>query len=72
MAGKVRTISADFLEDGSGKKFFVFTGNSTAEKPVNARIAMGSIFMENDTGITYRFDEDANEWIVPGGGSDGD
>ena len=72
MAGKVRTISADFLGDGSGKKFYVFAGNSTADKPVNDRIAMGSIFMEIDTGVTYNFDEDENTWIVPGGGSDGD
>lgn len=69
---KVRVISSEFLEDGSGKKFFVYAGNSTAEKPVNDLIAMGSIFMENDTGVTYKFNEDAGEWIVPGGGSDGD
>lgn len=68
---KVRVISSEFLEDGSGKKFFVYAGNSTAEKPVNDLIAMGSIFMENDTGVTYKFDEDAGEWIVPGGGSNG-
>ena len=68
---KVRVISQEFLEDGSGKKLFVYAGNSTAEKPVNDLIAMGSIFMENDTGVTYKFDEDAGEWIVSGGGSNG-
>jgi hypothetical protein len=68
---KVRVISSEFLEDGSGKKFFVYAGNSTAEKPVNDLIAMGSIFMENDTGVTYKFDEDAGEWTVPGGGNNG-
>ena len=68
---KVRVISHEFLEDGSGKTFFVYAGNSTAEKPVNNQIAMGSIFMENDTGVSYKFDEDAGGWIVPGGGSNG-
>ena len=71
MAGKVRTISADFLEDGSGKKFYVFTGKSTAEKPVNDTIAMGSMFLEIDTDKTYKFDEDDQEWIVPGGDDNG-
>ena len=71
MAGKVRTISAEFLEDGSGKKFFVFTGNSTAEKPVNDSIAMGSIFMEVDTGISWNYDEDEGTWINPGGDNNG-
>ena len=71
MAGTVRTIRADFLRDESKRKFYVFAGKSSAEKPVNDEIAMGSIFMEIDTGVTYNFDEDENTWIVPGGDSNG-
>lgn len=72
MSSKVRTISAEFLEDGSGKKLFVFAGKSTAEKPVNDLIAMGSVFMEVDTGISYSYDEEDGSWTAPGGGSNGD
>ena len=71
MAGKVRIISADWLEDGSNKKFCVFAGKSTAEKPTDDYIAMGSIFMEVDTGISWNYDEDEGTWINPGGDNNG-
>ena len=71
MAGKVRTISSEFIPDGSKKKFYVFSGKSSAEKPVNDEIAMGSMFIEVDTGVTWNFDEDENTWIVPGGDNNG-
>lgn len=65
---KTRTINAEFLQDGSGKKYFEFYGKSTYEKPVHGRIATGSYFFEVDTSDVYFYDEETSAWIKAGGG----
>lgn len=64
--GKIRTISAVFLNDGSGKTHFEFAGPSSETKPVGAQIATGSWFHEVDTTKVYSYIEDADageEWV---------
>ena len=63
---KARVIVANFLNDGSGKKYYEFAGTSTVEKPVNATICTGSWFHEVDTKKVYSYNEDAvagEEWV---------
>lgn len=52
------------------------TGLSTDEKPVNivenTHITNGSMFEEIDTGIVYKYNEDAKEWVEqPAAGTSG-
>lgn len=63
---KIRPIKAEFLQDGSGKKYFEYAGPSTAAKPVNDLICTGSLFHEVDTTKIYAYNEDADsgeEWV---------
>lgn len=63
----MRTIAAEFLNDGSKKKMMVFSGLSTDEKPVKENYATGSLFIEWDTGNTYFYSEDSQTWAKVGG-----
>lgn len=61
-----RTIKAEFLEDGSRKKYCVFAGTSDEEKPVSDKICTGSLFHEVDTTTVYAYNENAasgSEWV---------
>ena len=63
---KARVIKAEFLHDGSGKKYMEYAGISSIEKPVNDLIATGSLFHEVDTKKVYAYNEDADsgsEWV---------
>ena len=62
-----RVISAEFLNDGSGKKQMIFSGESTQEKPVKDFFATGSLFLEWDTGDTYYYSEESGAWAKVGG-----
>ena len=59
---KMRVLSAEFLSDGSKKKYFEYAGLSSEEKAVNGLIATGSLFLEVDTGDIYAYDEDNSQW----------
>ena len=62
----MRTLKAEFLNDGSKKKYFVFAGTSSDTKPVNDLISSGSWFHETDTKKVYAYNEDAaagEEWV---------
>ena len=63
----MRTISAEFLNDGSKKKMMVFSGVSTDDKPVLDIYATGSLFIEWDTGDTYYYSEETGTWAKVGG-----
>ena len=68
----MRTLKAEFLTDGSNKKYVEIAGTSTETKPVNDLIATGSLCLEVDTGDVYAFNESASEWnkiAALGGGS---
>ena len=58
---KPRVISSEFLQDGSGKKFVVFMGKSSLERPVSDLYAQGSVWIDTDTGKRYLYDEE-NGW----------
>lgn len=62
----MRTLMANFLNDGSKKKYFEYAGTSTESKPVNDMICTGSLFHEVDTKKIYAYNEDASsgeEWV---------
>lgn len=40
-----------------------FHGLSTDTKPLGSSIGNGSTFYEIDTGDTYRFDKENNQWL---------
>lgn len=70
MAGEavshVRLI--DFEEITPGQIFRAYAGKSTDEKPGDDETATqrtGNIFIEIDTGLTYFYDEEAEDWILP-------
>lgn len=58
-----RIINSRFLNDGSGKKYYEFSGISTDEKPSMSNIATGSLFHEVDTTKIRAYDEESGEWI---------
>lgn len=60
---RARVIKAEFLNDGSGKKYFELAGNSNLVKPSSALIATGSLFHEVDTKKIYAYDEYTSEWV---------
>lgn len=64
---KPRLVSAEFLNDGSGKKLVDYNGLSTHEKPESDLYAFGSTFFEVDTGDVYFWDEDNSTWTKAGG-----
>ena len=45
----------------SGKKYYEFSGPSTAEKPTEG-VATGSLFHEVDTTKVYAYDESTETW----------
>lgn len=62
----MRTLKAEFLNDGSKKKYFRFAGTSSEEKPVSSLIATGSLFHEVDTTKVYAYNESASsgeKWV---------
>lgn len=71
MAGEtvshVRLI--DFEEITPGQIFRAYAGKSTDEKPGDddqATQRTGNVFIEIDTGLTYFYDEEEEDWILPG------
>ena len=42
-----------------------FVGTSLEEKPYEDSYATGSEFFEIDTGVTYYFDNEQNDWVAP-------
>ena len=71
MAGEtvshVRLI--DFEEITPGQIFRAYAGKSTDEKPGDddqATQRAGNVFIEIDTGLTYFYDEEEEDWILPG------
>ena len=67
-----RLIAAYFLQDGSGKKYYEWTGDSSMSKPVLANAAQGSLFHEVDTATLYAWDEGTQNWYkqIELGGAD--
>ena len=70
MAGEavshVRLI--DFEEITPGHIFRAYVGKSTDEKPGDDETVTqrtGNIFIEIDTGLTYFYDEETEDWILP-------
>ena len=70
MAGEavshVRLI--DFEEITPGQIFRAYAGKSTDEKPGDDEQVIqrtGNVFIEIDTGRTYFYDEEAEDWILP-------
>ena len=70
MAGEtvshVRLI--DFEEITPGQIFRAYAGKSTDEKPGDddqATQRTGNVFIEIDTGLTYFYDEEEEDWILP-------
>lgn len=79
MAGEavshVRLI--DFEEITPGQIFRAYAGKSTDEKPGDddeKKIYQrtGNIFIEIDTGDVYWYDEEAEDWILPGESAGGE
>ena len=77
MAGEtvshVRLI--DIEEVMPGQFFRAYVGKSTDEKPgdddqVTQRT--GNLFIEIDTGDTYFYDEESEDWILPGASEGGE
>ena len=58
-----RIINSRFLNDGSGKKYYEFSGISTDDKPDMSNISTGSLFHEVDTTKIYAYNEVSGEWI---------
>lgn len=58
-----RIINSRFLNDGSGKKYYEFSGISTDDKPDMSHISTGSLFHEVDTTKIYAYEEESGEWI---------
>lgn len=58
-----RIINSRFLNDGSGKKYYEFSGISTDDKPDMSHISTGSLFHEVDTTKIYAYNEVSGEWI---------
>ena len=56
----MREISVTVGPDG--KKAATFYGTSSETKPVQ-NIAMGSVFIEVDTGKAYLFNETTSAWV---------
>ena len=70
MAGEavshVRLI--DFEEITPGQIVRAYVGKSTDEKPGDDETVTqrtGNVFIEIDTGRTYFYDEEAEDWILP-------
>ena len=63
---KARVIRSEFLQDGSGKKYFEFAAPSSVTKPINNLICTGSLFHEVDTTKIYAYNENGSsgeEWV---------
>lgn len=57
----MREVSVTIGPDG--KKASTFYGTSSEAKPVQ-NIAMGSVFIEVDTGKAYLFNETTSAWVA--------
>ena len=78
MAGE-NTVShvrlIDFDEVTPGQFFRAYAGKSTDNKPGDDDGVIqrtGNIFIEIDTGDTYFYDEEAEDWILPGATAGGE
>ena len=78
MAGEI-TVShvrlIDFDEVTPGQFFRAYAGKSTDNKPGDDDGVIqrtGNIFIEIDTGDTYFYDEEAEDWILPGASNGGE
>ena len=66
----MRTLKAEFLKDGSKKKYMEIAGTSGETKPENDLYATGSTYLEVDTGDVYLFNEagtSGSKWVKVGG-----
>lgn len=64
----------DFDEVTPGQFFRAYAGKSTDEKPGDEGDVVqrtGNLFIEIDTGDTYFYDEETEDWILPGDESAG-
>ena len=80
MAGE-NTVShvrlIDFDEVTPGQFFRAYAGKSTDTKPGDdpekgVYQRGGNVFIEMDTGDTYFYDEEAEDWILPGASNGGE
>ena len=78
MAGE-NTVShvrlIDFDEVTPGQFFRAYAGKSTDTKPGDSDGVVqrtGNVFVEIDTGDTYFYDEEAEDWILPGASDGGE
>ena len=65
----------DFDEVTPGQFFRAYAGKSTDTKPGdNDGVVQrtGNVFVEIDTGDTYFYDEEAEDWILPGASNGGE
>ena len=67
----------DFDEVIPGQFFRAYAGKSTDEKPGDEEEKgiyqrTGNVFIEIDTGNTYFYDEEEEDWILPGESAGGE
>ena len=65
----------DYYEVTPGQFFRAYAGKSTDNKPGNEGDVVqrtGNVFIEIDTGDTYFYDEETEEWILPGASDGGE
>lgn len=67
----------DFEEITPGQIFRAYAGKSTDTKPADdpekgVYQRGGNVFIEMDTGDTYFYDEEAEDWILPGASNGGE
>ena len=67
----------DFDEVTPGQFFRAYVGKSTDTKPgddpeTNVIQRTGNVFVELDTGDTYFYDEEAEDWVLPGASDGGE
>ena len=65
----------DFDEVTPGQFFRAYAGKSTDNKPGDSDGVVqrtGNVFVEIDTGDTYFYDEEAEDWILPGASNGGE
>ena len=65
----------DFDEVTPGQFFRAYAGKSTDDKPGDDDGVVqrtGNLFIEIDTGDTYFYDEEEEDWILPGATAGGE
>ena len=65
----------DYHEVTPGQFFRAYAGKSTDNKPGDEGDVVqrtGNLFIEIDTGNTYFYDEETEDWILPGASDGGE